>query len=294
MPHDENFFEKVNNHIDTLVGGDGKTKPTDPKSKSEKPDTDEKKIIPRPAPDNEQSVQHYRNELHKKYGDSLKDREDIPEYLSRSYEQETTPVKDIVTQSAQKSGLRPELFYASSMEEGMRGLFPTAKNKGQIDYSGSDKFPISGYVNFGLDKFSDAYPELVKKGYLPQGFDKNFEKSPEVNEKKEKVNSANFKDLSSAVQAKAAMVKESQDEITKFAQDKKIPLSDKAKEFFTLVTYNAGSGNAKKMLEEYNRSGYLDKDKFLEKQPSKYWKGPYENISKRIKAADALKQEQYF
>ena len=180
------------------------------------------------------------------------------------------------------------------MEEGMRGLFPTAKNKGKIDYSGDDKYPISGMVSFGLDHFGERAKELEKNGYLPEGFSKNYKTSPEVNEKKEKVTSANFKDLSSAVQAKAAMVKLSQDEIQKFAEQKKIPLSEKAKEFFTLVNYNAGSGNAQKMLEEYSKKGYLDEDKFLDKQPSQYWTGPYQNVIKRVKAANVLKSEGYF
>jgi hypothetical protein len=283
MPHDQNFVEAVGAHINTLEGGDDKK----PKPKPEST------VIPRPAPGDQKSVQHYRNELHKKYGESLKDREDIPEYLDQTYENETTPVKDIIAKSAQKSGLRPELFYASAMEEGMRGLFPTAANKGKIDYSGDEKNPISGFVNFGLDRFADQYPELVKQGYLSKDFASNFKKSPGVNEKKEKVNSANFKDLSSAVQAKAAVVKYTQDNLNKFASDKKIPLSQKANEFFTLVAYNSGEGNARKMLEEYNKQGYLKDDKFLDKQPSKYWTAPYTNVKKRIDAANALKSEQY-
>lgn len=288
MPHDQNFVDKVSAHLDTLSGAGG-----DEKKKKGDPESSVPKTIPRPDPGNEQSVQHYRNELHKKYGERLSGREDLPEYLSDTYENEEKPVKDIITQSAQKSGLRPSLFYASSMEEGMRGLFPTAKNKMQIDHSGDDQFPISGFVSLGLDNFADRFPELEKKGYLSADFVKNFKKSPEVNEKKEKINSANFKDLSSAVQAKAAMVKLSQDEITQFAEKNKIPLSDKAKEFFTLATYNAGVGNAKKMLEEYNKSGYLKDDKFLDKQPSKYWTGPYTNVKKRIDAANVLDEEQY-
>lgn len=292
MPEDKNFKDKVNAHLDTLtgVGGDEKKKKGDPESSVPK-------TIPRPDPENEQSVQHYRNELHKKYGERLSGREDIPEYLSETYENEETPVKDIIAQSAQKSGLRPSLFYASNMEEGMRGIFPTARNKRQIDHSGNDKFPLSGFVNFGLDDFSDLYPQLKKGGYLPDDFNKKFEKSVEHRKDKkgedQKVNSANFVDLQSALQASAARTKFGQDEITKFAEHKKIPLSDKAKEFFTLVTYNSGIGNAQKMLEEYNKSGYLKDDKFIEKKPSKYWDGPYQNVKKRIDAANVLQDEQY-
>lgn len=274
----DSFVEAVSGHLDTLSGDDDK-----------KP----KGTIPRPAPDDKKSVQEYRNQLHKKYP-GLKDREDLPEYLNTTYENEETLVKDIVDKSGKLSGLRPSVFYSSAMEEGMRGLFPTANNKGQIDYSGSDKYPISGFVNFGLDRFSEMYPGLVKKGYLPSDFDKKFEKSREVNEKKEKVNSANFKDLESAMQAKAAVIRDTADELNDWTKKSKVDLTPKQHEFFTLVAYNAGSANAQKMIQSYKEKGYLKDDKFLEKQPDDSWQGPYQNAIKRLNAAHALESEGYF
>jgi hypothetical protein len=249
--------------------------------------------IPRPAPDDKKSVQEYRNELHKKYP-GLKDREDLPEYLTTTYENEDSTVKELVDKSGKISGVRPSVFYASSMEEGMRGLFPTSRNKGQIDYSDNEKFPISGFVNLGLDRFGENFSNLVKRGYLPADFQSSFQKSPEVNDKKEKVISANFKDLGSALQAKSAVIRAEEEDLNKWAVKNQISLTPKQKEFFTLVAYNAGAGNAQQMVESYNKKGFLKNDKFLEKQPDDSWSGPYQNVIKRINAANALESEGYF
>lgn len=276
----ESFLDAVSTHLDTLSGeggGDDNKKP--------------KGTIPRPKPEDKKSVQEYRNELHKKYP-GLKDREDLPEYLNTTYENEETTVKALVDKSSKQSTLRPSLFYSSAMEEGMRGLFPTARNKGQIDFSGNDKYPISGSANFGLDHFAEVFPGLVKKGYLPKDFDYKAEKK--TNEKKETVNSGNFKNLNDALDAKAAVMHAAQDELESYTKKSKIDLTPKQKEFFTLVSYNAGEGNAEKMLESYKDKGYLKNEKFLDKQPDDSWTGPYTNVKRRLDAANALESEGYF
>jgi hypothetical protein len=78
------------------------------------------------------------------------------------------------------------------------------------------------------------------------------------------------------------------------AQRNKINLSPKAREFFSLIGYNAGSGNADKMMQEYARSGFLNNDAFLKKRPSASWQQPYENVIRRMQMADALRSEGYF
>jgi hypothetical protein len=252
--------------------------------------------IPLPDYNDPQSRLNYAKAWVAKYGSLMEKRGDTPLRINEKPEWGTASAKELSIKAAKNVGLNPALLYASAMEEGMSGLYPR-KFEGkadQVDFSGDDAFPVSGFVNFGVDNFSDAYAGLVKKGYLPADFNKNFKKSVETNEKKQKVNSANFKDADSALQAKAAMVKASEDEIKNIASKNKIDLSDKAKEFFTLVTYNAGSGNAEKMLKEYSKSGYLKDDKFLDKRPSDSWKAPYENTIRRVKMRDALKKEGYF
>lgn len=250
-----------------------------------------KGTIPKPDYNNPQSRLNYAHEIVKQYGPLMQGRGDT--FLKVNEVPETgtdteTP-KQMTDTAASKLGIDPALLYASAMEEGMSGLW--GNKKGEIDSSNDEKYPISGFVSFGLDNFSDAFPGLVKKGYLSKEFSNQFKKSVETNEKQDSVNSANFKTASAAMQAKAAMIRDAQDTTEQYAKANNITLSPKAKEFFTLVNYNAGDGNMKKMLKEYNRSGYLNGDKFLEKRPSDSWKGPYENVIRRIQAANALKKE---
>jgi hypothetical protein len=250
--------------------------------------------IPKPKPtDSAEVKQKYYNQLYKKYGGYSKERADWGDYLQwRLSSRPEVSIEQVVKDAANKQGLRPELLYSSSMEEGMRRVFPWQGKPG--GGSGDKDFPIDGYVNFGLDTFSDQYDDLVKKGYLPKEFKDRFKSVQQTNEKGERVNSANFKDIDDAVLAKSAMIKASADELKDFASGQKIELSPKAQEFFTLVAYNAGSENAKKMLASYNKSGFLKDDKFLEKQPSASWTGPYQNVIKRLFMADVLKKEGYF
>lgn len=247
--------------------------------------------IPKPDYSNPQSRLDYAHAITKQYGPLMQGRGDT--FLKVNEVPETdvdtqTP-KEFTNDAAKKLGLNPSLLYASAMEEGMSGLWHD--KKGQIDASWDDDYPISGFVSFGLDNFSDAFPGLVKKGYLDNSFKSQFKKSSETNEKDQKVNSANFKSAAAAMQAKAAMIRDAQDVTDKYAKTNGIPLSERAKDFFTLVNYNAGEGNMRSMMKEYFRNGFLKDDKFLDKRPSDSWKGPYENVIRRIKAADVLKKE---
>ena len=274
--------KELGHDLETYSGGGGSKKP-----------------IPKPDFNNQAAVQNYRNALYKKYGAYIKERADLPEHLDTQVEGANDSFRNLSTKSAKKFGLKPELLYSSAMEEGMRGLIPTKANKSQTDYSGNSKYPISGFVNFGLDRFSDMFPDLVRRGYLSKDFSKNFIKSVETLGKDEagagqKVNSAYFKNVDSALEAKAAVLKKTSDDLSQFASQNKIELSDKAKDFFTLVAYNSGFGNAQKMLKSYFQKGYLNGDKFLEKQPDSSWKAPYDNAMKRIKASEMLKKEGYF
>jgi len=273
-----------------LFGGDD---PGDPKGR-----------IPLPDYKNPESRLNYAKEFTKKYGPLMSGRGDTPLRINEipgTWKDKLTS-KQIALKAAKEQGLDPALVYSSSMEEGMSGLYPN-KN-GQVDFSGDENFPVSGYQSFGLDTFSDAFPGLVKKGYLPKEFEGEFKKNvepPREGDNKTAVNSANFKSAESGMRAKSAMIRSSRDEIDDFASKNKIKLSDKAREFFTLVRYNAGIGNAQKMIQDYNVNGLLSNDSFLKERPTKgvglkneSWQVPYENTIRRIKMAEALKKEGYF
>jgi hypothetical protein len=286
--------ESIN--IDTNLSGDPGT--GDPKKNA--------KVTKIPLPNYKDSASrlNYAKEFTNRYGPLMSGRGDTPLRINEYPGTGTDPYtsKQLVDRVAPKLGLDPAILYASAMEEGMSGLYPNQKN--MVKFSGNKEYPISGYVNFGLDTFSDAYPDLVKKGYLPEDFNKKFTKRvhpAKEGDNKVPVNSADFKSLEAALEAKSAMIKASSDELNSYLEKSKTPLSDKGKQFFELVAYNAGIGNAQKMLEDYKKAGVLKDDAFLKDRPKKgpglkenSWSQPYENAIRRIKMAEALKNEGYF
>lgn len=235
--------------------------------------------------------QKQRNMLYKKYGKGTEDVVDMPEWVKFKPQDATQSFGNLATKSAKRLGLKPSVLFASTIVEGAKGLSGAGENKGEEDWSGDEKYPVSGFVNFGLDNFSDKYPELVKKGYLSKDFAQNFTKSVQTNEQKKKVNSANFKTVDAAIEAKAAMIKDLQDQTDGFAKMNGIKLSDRARDFFTLVGYNGGEGSMKKMMISYNNGGFLKNDDFIINRPTESWKSIHREVAKRIRGADVLRGE---
>jgi len=228
------------------------------------------------------------------YGDTFTRFNEIPS----SSEADTLTSKELALKMAKASGLPPSLLYSSAMVEGMSGLYPQilkGSKEESVDFSGDEKYPVPGFRNFGLDTFSDAYPGLVKKGLLPADFNKRFIKSVHTNEQNKKVNSANFDSAEAGLQAKAAMMKDAQDQFNAYAAQNKIPLSDRARQFFALAAYNGGPGAAKTLLQEYQKSGTLANDAFLKTRPAQSrYNQVYDNVMQRFSLANALDSEGYF
>jgi hypothetical protein len=79
--------------------------------------------------------------------------------------------------------------------------------------------------------------------------------------------------------AKAAMFRASLDDVNEYAKSKNIDLDDEAKNYFTLVSYNGGFGNARKMLDKYSKA--KDKKSFVTNGDSE-WMKIHRNVSPRI------------
>jgi hypothetical protein len=265
--------------------------------------------IPKPNYDDPKSRNEYLKNWAKKHGD-LEGRGDTVLKVNEIPRTGTESIKSISIKAAKEYGLDPALLYSSAMEEGASGLF---KNKdgtdtkhrkpgefGYQDYYGDKDYPINGGQSFGFQTFAERFPELVKGGYLPKDFQKNFRGVDAAKKDEDETHDANnFKDVNSAMKAKAAMLKYSQDEAEKYAKEKGIELSPKAKEFFALATYNGGEGALHKLLKEYNDKGLLKDDKFLKENPHKGEKIPdnqdvYGHVNRRLKMASALKEEKQF
>lgn len=262
------------------------------------PSTPVSGAIPLPNYDDPKSRAAYLDKFAPKYGSFVHNRGDAIIHVNEVPEGGTMTAKESATQAASKLGLDPALLYSSAMEEGMSGMW--ADKKGQVDTSGNEKYPVDGFHNYGLDNFHDQFKTLVQKGYLPKDFD--YQKAVKTNEKGDKVNSANFKTPEDAMMAKAAYVKMEQDNVDSYAKKNNIQLSDKARQFFTLVNFNGGSGDTThkgagaKMMDYYAKKGLLKDDKFVDTPPEpglglgEY----YEHIHPRFQMADLLKKEGQF
>lgn len=262
-----------------------------------------------PAPDYKDpaSRMKYAERFVSKYGPLMQHRGDTALNVNSVPRGASDTAKNISTHVAGKYGIDPALLYSSAMEEGMSGLFKgpdgkDTKNRkpgdfGYQDNFGDKEFPINGDWSFGVNTFSQQFPDLVKKGYLPAEFASNFRGAKNEGQ----FNKNNFKTADAALQAKAAILKSNYDEADTYAKKKGIVLSPKARDFFALVNYNGGSGTGKKMMDDYSSAGALAGDKFLQARPTsgknlkaESYKQVYENSIRRIKMADALKKERLF
>jgi hypothetical protein len=211
-------------------------------------------------------------------------------------------VKDAVYNAAKQSGVNPGILFGSAMEEGLElGIYKPDNASGAfVDWSKknpkvAEQFPVDGFYNYGLDRFSEQYKDLQKKGYLPEGFDKRFTPMNAINEKKENIKTAAFASDQDALMAKAAVIRDTRDQLTDYEKANGITLSDKQRDFFTLAGYNAGTGNMQSMIKSYKDKGYLKDDKFLEPSfaPASY-SGVYKNVQRRLQNANVLQNEGFF
>lgn len=282
---------------------------------------DEEAVIPLPDLKNEKARLAYAKAFKAKYGpDTPTGFGEIPLRAREKPVYGSDTSVNLINKAAKATGLDPALLYASSMIEGQSGLYAGAagkSEKGELLYRGNtgDKdFPISGLWGFGLDSFTDYYPTLQKKGYLPKDFDKQFkvweeeggplgaDADPE---------SVMFKNTDAGIQAKAAMMRAFYDEFDDYTKGKKITLTPEQRDYFALAHFNSGT-HGYEMLDAYNKAGLLKGGKAIEAMPSIYvpfkskgkvmskeaaaklHKQIYGNVMPRIKAARGLKKEKYF
>lgn len=253
-------------------------------------------LIPQPNYKDPASRTAYLKQWADKYG-NLEGRGDTIMKLNEVPRAGSDTAKNIAIKAASKYGIDPAILHASAMDEGASGLFKdlsgkdtkgrTADNPNYMDMGYNKDFPIK-FESYGLNTFSERYPDLVKKGYLTNDFQKNFTweglKSPEA-----------------AMQAKAAMMKYHYDDTDSYAKARGIKLSPKARDFFALAEYNGGEGTGHQMMNDYNSNGQLEGDKFLEKRPTTgrglketSYKDVYDHVIRRTRMAANLKDQKLF
>jgi hypothetical protein len=216
-------------------------------------------------------------------------------------------MKNISTKLGDKYGIDPALLYSSAMEEGASGLFKNlngtdtkGRKPGEFGYQdnyGDKAYPINGGQNFGLQTFADRFPDLVKAGYLPNEFASQFRSKNGPITQTAVLGANNFKTPEAAMQAKAAMMKQSYDNVDKEAKNKGIELSPKARDFFALAQYNGGEGGMERLMKEYSQKGLLKDDKFFKENPDKGLQPNLDiwaHVAPRMKMADNLKEQKLF
>ena len=130
---------------------------------------------------------------------------------------------------------------------------------------------------------------------MPADFKSQYVPHQVTNEQGRVTNSANFTTTDAALQGKAALIKDFQDQTEAYAKKQGITLSPKATQFLTYAAYNGGSGAMQKMIAEYGKKGLLEGDKFIDVKPeTKSIQQAYQNTYRRWKMAEALKKEKLF
>lgn len=276
--------------------------------------------IPPPNYDDPSSRLQYAHNWTQKYGPLMQGRGDTPLRVNDVPQFGTQTAKQMSMGAAGKLGIDPALLYTSAMEEGLSGNFPDRQGNYKYERSGqSDKFPVNSSSDFGLDQVRSEIKRFQEKGYLPADFQKHYANAKhdpgEMGSGGKPVthNDVDLDSPESAMQLKAAYLKDNYESVSQSSQQKGISLSPRAKDFFALVAYNAGTGVADQMMRDYHKNGYLKNDAFMNGRPTKgeglseksygptYDKngkqtsdGVYTNVLRRVQMAEALKKEKLF
>lgn len=206
---------------------------------------------------------------------------------------ENVSVAGAVKNAATQTGLNPAFLLKSAWQEGMNRIAgPITQSEA---YAIAEKtnprlpeYPVDGFYYYGTDTFGDAFPRLKAKGYLPKDFEQKFQPYQAINEKNETVNTAAFKTHQDALMAKAAMLRDVQDQVEDYAKKRGVSLGEQEKAYFTSASYNAGFGRGKQMIEEYIKTP--NKKEFI-KSGLTSLKGVHKNIYPRVSELEVLSKE---
>lgn len=229
-------------------------------------------------------------------------------YLDKSFPVSGTNIKQAVYSASNSSGIAPSLLYSSAMEEGMREGIDKPDNVSQAYNTAAtgdkttkpqfdqNQFPVDGYRTYGLDTFGDQAQKLIQKGYLPKDFAKNYTTFSASNELNQNVNTAAFKTEDAALQAKAAVLRSTRDDLQDYATKNGVQLTPKQLDFFNLAGYNGGEGTMQKMIQSYKAKGYLKDDSFLTDPrftPSSYG-SVFTNVQRRLANKQVMEDQGNF
>lgn len=221
--------------------------------------------------------------------DLVKQRESLYEEIINhpenqfTVEQPETTWKELISKRTDITNV--PLFYASLMDEGAE-MFTAGY---------TTKSVISGYDSFGLDTFGTRVDEFIKKGYLDPSIKDRLTIYRGRNDKQsgsEVVHPALFHNLDDVISAKNAFFKQGESVVNAQAKKLGLNLSQEAKDYFLVATYNLGEGGTRKMMSDFVESGLMEGEKFLKMENlEKDYLQVHRNITRRLQAARMLKGE---
>jgi hypothetical protein len=197
-------------------------------------------------------------------------------------------VRDLVQTAAKQAGIRPETLYASSYQEGLRNAqyIGTDQAYGE-EMSPDDDYPVNGFFQMGVDTFGDAAERLKKKGYIPQDFD--YQPYKATNEKSQDVNSGLFKTVQDGLIAKAAMMRDLQDQVSEYASKKGLKVDGDELDYLTMAGFNGGFGRVKQMVDEITTQHRGDAKAYVRGGKTSLT-GIHKNISPRMRYMEIMRE----
>ena len=227
------------------------------------------------------------------------DKQELYQSLNTPLPIDNKTVTELSGQAAKKIGISPELLSMNMLQEGVRGIVKQGLAKSQAyDEANIDKekYKIDGgALNYGLDNFGDMADMFKKKGYLPKDFD--FAKVPGTNNRGVVANGPAFKNNEDAMVAVAAYLKYNQDQVSDYAKEKGVKLTEEAKDYLTSKAYNSGPKRANEIIDGI-KSGKVkmedfegNADKMQGKTNAHFNIGARMWIRNQLKNPDALKGE---
>jgi hypothetical protein len=204
-------------------------------------------------------------------------------------------LRQLIEDASKKHSIDPAVLAATLFSEGLDHYDMFKEKSNPFTREDYNSHPVSGMRFLGLDTIGNRKNELIKKGYVdPKEYNKNVLEIKTKNEKGEDVISVDIENLGYGIDLTAGFLKNEGDKLDHYLEKNNIELSPIQKTFFNNVAYNAGLGNAEKMISSYNKKGYLKDDNFVYNRPDEYWKEVHKHAYKRTTAGAGLKEQSYF
>ncbi len=165
---------------------------------------------------------------------------------------EVDTARAILDATEGQSAIRPSYLYTVAIGEGLLFYLDASNRFTRVDTT----MPVDGFNHLGVDTFGTQADALKRKGLLPADFleGRDYHLTEAVNERNERVVTANFPDLPRGLVALRAMLASCHatflaDALRVLGPAAASRLTQDQVDYFTYVYFNAGPGFGKRHLQ---------------------------------------------